>query len=454
MRVLYPHAPKRTSPVRLVLARTKGRCPVRIVGPARAACCSIDRGHTNYGRRKALEGTRPSGRASDVGRLFALAALAFWVFGLWVGSSAVLLADLSRSIGLSPGPLGVALFAGAAASMVSMWSLGWTADRFGRKAYLVVVACVFGLGTVGLVLAGSFAALVAVFVVLYSAAGLYDVGINAAAVDLERLSGRRLMSFLHALYAVGAVFGSLGSGALLSAGVGFRLVYLALLVPLAAVGIAFTRFPNPDGVRAGSSPEAVEEDGASRWGLYRSAPLLLVAAIAGLGFISEMVMERWSGIYLRDSLGLGALLGGSGVAVFFGAMALGRFGTGWAVTRLGNRRVLLGAGVLTACGMALALVTTLPALVIGGFLLVGLAISGMAPLAQSAAGDLFPQKAGAATSVVITFGSGGGLLAAPLVGGLAELTGLRAALGLVIVAGFAVFVLSTRLRVTKAGRAG
>ena len=385
----------------------------------------------------------------------ALAASAFGVFGIWAGSSAVLLADLSRSIGLSPGPLGVALFAGAAASMVSMWSLGWTADRLGRKAYLIVVTGAFGLGTVGLVLAGSFVALVAVFVVLYSAAGLYDVGINAAAVDLERLSGRRQMSFLHALYALGAVFGSLGTGAMLSADVGFRLVYLALLVPLAAVavGIVLTRFPNPDGVRTESSPEVVEE-GTSRWGLYRNAPLLLVAAIAGLGFVSEMVMERWSGIYLRDTLGLGALLGGSGVAVFFGAMALGRFGTGWAVTRLGNRRVLLGAGVLTTCGMALALVTTLPALIIGGFLLVGLAISGMAPLAQSAAGDLFPQRAGAATSVVITFSSGGGLLATPLVGGMAEVTGLRAALGLVVLAGLAVYVLSTRLRetTTKGGR--
>jgi hypothetical protein len=72
-------------------------------------------------------------------------------------------ADLSRSVGLSPGPLGVALFTGAAASMVSMRSLGWTADRFCRRAYLVVV-CAFGFGVSGLTLAGSFVALVAVFV--------------------------------------------------------------------------------------------------------------------------------------------------------------------------------------------------------------------------------------------------------------------------------------------------
>jgi MFS family permease len=368
----------------------------------------------------------------------------------------VLLADLSRSVGLSPGPLGVALFTGAAASMVSMWSLGWTADRFGRRAYLVAVVCVFGLGVSGLTLAGSFVALVAVFVVLYAATGLYDVGINAVAVDLERLSRRRLMSFLHALYAVGAVFGSLGAGALLSAGVGFRLVYLVLVVPLAAVavGVATTRFPDPGGV-GGTAPGGVgEAPAAGGRDLYRNVPLLLVAAVAGLGFVSEGVMETWSGIYLRDTLGLGALLGGSGVAVFFAAMALGRFGTGWAVTRLGNRRVLQGAGVLAAGGMALALVTTLPALVIGGFLLVGLAVSGMAPLAQSSAGGMFPKRAGAAVSVVITFGSGGGLLATPLVGGLAELTGLRSALGLVVLAGLAVFLLSTRLRetTTKGGR--
>jgi len=119
--------------------------------------------------------------------------------------------------------------------------------------------------------------------------------------------------------------------------------------------------------------------------------------------------------------------------------------------RLGNRRVLQGAGALAAGGMALALATTLPALVIGGFLMVGLAVSGMAPLAQSSAGDLFPTRAGAAVSVVITFGSGGGMLAAPLVGGLAELAGLRTALGLVVAAGLAVSLLS--LRRERGGRA-
>ena len=67
-------------------------------------------------------------------------------------------------MGLSLGPLGVALFTGAAGSMVSMWSLGWTADRFSRRAYPVAVVRAFGFGVSGLTLAGSFVALVAAFV--------------------------------------------------------------------------------------------------------------------------------------------------------------------------------------------------------------------------------------------------------------------------------------------------
>ena len=52
-----------------------------------------------------------------------------------------------------------------------------------------------------------------------------------------------------------------------------------------------------------------------------------------------------------------------------------------------------------------------------------------------------------------TFGYGGFLLGPPLVGGLAEVAGLRIALGVVTVAGLAIFVLSLRLREQKADTA-
>jgi MFS family permease len=156
-------------------------------------------------------------------------------------------------------------------------------------------------------------------------------------------------------------------------------------------------------------------------------------------------MGSWSGVYLRGTLELPALVGGAGVAVFFAAMALDRLATGVAVARLGNRRALLVAGLLTALGMSLALSTTRPALAVAGFLVVGIGVSGVVPLAYSAGGALAPGRAGAAVSVVTSFGYGGFLLRPVLVGGLAELLGLRAALGVVALCGLAIFALSARL---------
>jgi MFS family permease len=390
-----------------------------------------------------MPGWREATRSSNlaVRGLLAVELGAFGFFGLFWGTFAVLLADLSASLDLSPGPLGLALFVGAAASVLAMALLGWTADWLGRRAFLTIFGDVFGAGVAALAFAGSYAALLAALIVLYAASGLYDVGINAGAVDLERSSGRRFMAVLHASFSAGGVVGALSAGALLSAGVDYRRVYLMVLFPLVAVilAVATTRFPSNTG-----STERSDKVGLG--GIFRSLPLVLIAVIATLGLLSEGEMEHWSGVYLRITLGLSALVGGSGVAVFYGAMAAGRLGATWIITRFGNRRTLLGAGLLTAGGMGLALATREPVLVIAGFLLLWVALSAVVPIAFSVAGDLAPGRAGAAISMVTTLGYGGFLLGPVVVGGLAELLGLRVALGTIAVAGLLIFTLALRLR--------
>ena len=362
----------------------------------------------------------------------------FGFFGLFSGTFAVLLADLSGALDLSPGPLGFALFVGAAASILAMALLGWTADRLGRRVFLVATGVMMGAGIGALAFVGGYAALLAALIVLQAATGLYDVGINAAAVDLEQFTGRRFMAVLHAAFSAGGVAGALSAGALLSAGVDYRHVYLGSLLPLGAVilAVATTRFPPPR--------ESTDEAGGL--GLWQSLPLILIAVIATLALLSEGEMEHWSGIYLRQTLGLSALLGGSGVAVFYGAMAVGRLGAAFVIGRFGNWRTLQGAGLLAAGGMALALATREPLLVIAGFLVVGLALSAVVPITFSVAGDRAPERAGAAISVVTTLGYGGFLLGPVIVGGLAEVLGLRIALGVIMLSGLLIFAFSLRLK--------
>jgi MFS family permease len=393
-----------------------------------------------FGARVSEAGSE--GRVPQPGKL-ALPVLlgAFGTFGLFAGTFAVLLADLSRALDLSPGPLGFALFVGAAASILTMAFWGWTADRLGRPAFLMISGGVMGAGIAALAFAGGYAALLLALIVLHAASGLYDVGINAAAVDLEKATGRRFMAVLHAAFSAGGVVGALSAGALLSVGVDYRHVYLGVLLPLGAVilAVATIRLPPP-----GEPPD--NDDGEERPRFYRNLPLLLIAVIATLALLSEGEMEHWSGVYLRRTLGLSALLGGSGVAVFYGAMAVGRLGAAFVIARFGNRRTLRAAGLLAAGGMTLALATREPSLVIAGFLVVGLALSAVVPIAFSAAGDLAPERAGAAISVVTTLGYGGFLLGPVIVGGLAEVLGLRVALGVIAVSGLLIFTLALRLK--------
>ena len=377
--------------------------------------------------------------------LLAVELGAFGFFGFFWGNFAVLLADLSLALDLSPGPLGFALFAGAAASILAMAVLGRTSDRIGRRTFLVICASVFGTGIVGLALSDGYAVFLIVLMILYAAGGLYDVGINAAAIDLERAMGRRIMSYLHAAFSSGGAIGALSAGALLQIGVDYRLVYLGVLVPLVAVVAAFLniRFPRIE------QPADVEKTGTMA--LYRNMSLLLVAVIATLGLLAEGEMEHWSGVYLRQTLEMPALLGGSGVAVFYGAMAAGRLGAAGIIARFGDRRTLIGAGLMTAAGMALALITREPILVVAGFLMVGLALAAVVPIAFSLAGDLAPGRAAAAISAVTTLAYGGFLLGPVIVGGLAEVFGLRLALGTIALAGVSIFILSLRVKASRAG---
>lgn len=344
------------------------------------------------------------------------------------GCFAVLLADLSGVLGLSPGPLGVALFVGAAASILAMALLGRTSDRLGRRRFLVLPGAVFGAGIAGLAAANGYPALLAVLALLYASSGLYDVGINAAAVDLERAAGRRLMTALSR----SAPAGSWGRSrpARCSRPVGTTASSTSVSSCRSSrCSSRGGRDPLPRGRRVAGGRRR------GRRGGTRALPQRIFAARRGDRHFGAPIGGGDGALVRRVPAAVARAAGfprGSGIALFYGAMAAGRLGA--AAARLGERRTLLLAGLFAAGGHR-ALATREPILVVAGFLVVGLALSAVVPVAFSLAGDLAPRRAGAAISVVTTLGYGGFLLGPVIVGGLAELSGLRAALGTTAVAG-------------------
>jgi MFS family permease len=292
---------------------------------------------------------------------------------------------------------------------------------------------------VGLFWVNHYGAFIVLLLLMFGGSGVYDVGINAAAVGYEQIKHRRVMTYFHAAFSGGAAAGALTAGLLLGAGMPFRVLYV--LIALLLVGVAVLTWR---GRRFPENRATVSHVGASS--LYRNTGLLLLGSITGLGMLSEGTLESWSPIYLRDYLEMPPVLGASGVAVFHLAMFLGRLGAGPVVARFDRRMLLQTTGMMAVLGMTSALATEWPALILIGFLMVGLGLAIVVPIGFSLAGELAPGRAGEAISVVAILSYGGFLIGPALIGGLAQWLSLRWALVTVIAAGALIAGLSFRVR--------
>jgi MFS family permease len=240
--------------------------------------------------------------------------------------------------------------------------------------------------------------------------------------------------------------GALLTGAALAFGVDYRLLYPMEGAVMVVVMAAWLR-----GARQPIAHEPAE--GLVGAPIWRDRLLLVLGLAAALAFVIEGAMEAWSAIYFRSALGMPALVGASGVALFHGAMTVGRLANVGIQRRIGRRDALRLGGLLAAVGMAAALATDVPLIVLVAFGVVGLAVSGAAPIALSLAGDSRPGESGRASSAVTVVGYSGFLVGPALIGGVAELAGLRVGLGLVALAGLGIAAIGQGLNMQKAPRA-
>jgi len=106
---------------------------------------------------------------------------------------------------------------------------------------------------------------------------------------------------------------------------------------------------------------------------------------------------------------------------------------------------------VVAVGLGLALVSGWPAAALIGFGCVGLGLACGFPIALSAAGRVPGAVPATAFAAVTTVGYTGFLAGPPLIGFLAELTGLRAALGVVALLGGVIALLAPTVAPRPAG---
>lgn len=353
--------------------------------------------------------------------------VAFGAFGVWWGGWGALLPAVQRSAEVDDGRLGLALLLIGAGALGSMRVTGYLVDRYGGVVLPLSVVCL-ALAGIGPAFVAGVAPLAASMLLLGVASGAYDVAVNAEASRLETISARPLLSLAHAGFSFGVIFGSLGAGALRTAGVSLAGALIALGVVLAAVAAYLSS-------GATHRPVAPALEAARGWPWWRPPrPLAVLGVLLALAFLVESAWQTWSAVHLERDLQASAGLASVGPAVFGASAGIGRVLVHrWAVPGREAGLVALGAIVAAGASVAAALAPD-TALVIVAIAFAGLGTAAGAPLLLSLAGrSVSVHQAGAAVGTVTTLGYLGFVVAPAAVGGLAGATTLPVALAAVAV---------------------
>ncbi|SCK57576.1 MFS transporter [Streptomyces sp. WMMB 322] len=357
-------------------------------------------------------------------------ALDGFVFAGWV----VRIPDIKTQTGASPGALGLALLGVSAGGVVTMMLTGRLCHRFGNHAVTVASGALFSIGAALPPLTHSALSLGLVLLVFGAAYGGLNVAMNAAAVDLIAALGRPVMPGFHAAFSLGGMAGAgvggLVAGQLTPARHLLLLTVCGLLVTALAGRVLLTgraplgKAPAP----ASARPEAGTSDGSpARTGRTSGQRrlVLVLGLVALCTAYGEGALADWSALHLTEDLGAGPGTAAAGYSVFALAMTAGRLCGTWMLERLGRTRLLTAGGLTAGAGMLLGALAPQVPLVLTGFLITGLGLANLFPVAVARAGAVAGPGGVAAAS---TLGYGGMLIGPVAIGFLAEWFSLTAAL--------------------------
>ncbi|MFH9090535.1 MFS transporter [Streptomyces sp. NPDC017673] len=353
--------------------------------------------------------------------------LVFALLGLAGATWASRLPQIRGRMDLDAASVGFLLLLLAVGGLVALPLAGPFVARAGPRRAVTAVAVLVGAG-LGAVASGFVfwrPLLLTGLFVLGTATGFWDVAVSVHAASLERRLGRAMMPRFFAGFSLGTVTGAC-LGALMTAlrvPVGLHIGAVALLV--ASVTPAAVRHFLPRPVpTAPSSRAKARGSGPYAWRDPRTVALGLVASAFAP---AEGAGSNWISLAVIDRHHTTAAIGTLAYAAFLTAVTLGRWLGPLIVDRQGRPRALRAAACAACVGVAL--IATGPRLWTGfaGALLWGAGAALGFPLGLSAGSD-DPSHAAARVAVITSIGYCGFVCGPPLIGALADRTGLAPAL--------------------------
>jgi predicted MFS family arabinose efflux permease len=378
----------------------------------------------------------------SLGRARLSVAAAFALHAAVAGSLGPRLPAIKDQAGLSASGLGAALVGFAAGTFAGTRLAGWPVRRFGSRAVIRTGTPLLGVALLGPAAAGDLPWLALSLAALGLLSGLLDVAMNANGVSVERRVSRPILSGLHGLWSAGMLAGAGGAvvAAALHASPLRHFAVVAAVMGLASVPLLRDLLDRDEEAAIGA---AAEPDPArpGRWGGL-AMRVLALGAIGFAAFLGEGAIFDWSAVYLREELGTSPAVAAVGVAAFALGMTTSRLLGDRFSAAFGPVRVVRAGGLVAASALAFGLVVANPWTAVAGFVILGLGIAPVVPLAFSAAGHLGSGARRDELGWVVTMSYVGSIVGPAAIGLSTKLAGLRVSLGIPVLLALAITALA------------
>jgi hypothetical protein len=368
---------------------------------------------------------------------------AFLVFGSFLGAWAVAVFDIQKTFGISDAELGLVLAAGILLGAALNAVGGALTDRWGAGTALARALVIWSALLLAVAASPTLGMFAVAFTLAMAAGGFVDVVMNVLSAAALADRPGHLVRF-HGLFNGGCVLGAAVTGGALELGASWRVVWV--LIAVVGFGIAYmshsTRLPSPP---KGAHPSLLRALGS-----LRHEGLVILAIVFAASAMVEGGIATWGVLYLRRHLEVGVIAGVGAYVIGQMLATITRIAGGPTIGAFGIRRgIAIGAG-LSAFGIALEALTSVP--VLGGLGLV-LACVGITVVWPLLLADVNNEARHPALAIggVTAAGYLGMVAGPPIVGLLSGAFDLTA--GLMVLAATALFVAVTPAHVRPGNRA-
>ncbi|MEZ5751893.1 MAG: MFS transporter [Paracoccaceae bacterium] len=360
---------------------------------------------------------------------------AFAAIGVVWGAFMACMPDLKDGLGVTDGAMGGLLLWGSVVAIVAM-GLAPRLERVLGQWSLPIATALMGLAMMLPAQMPGPLFFVLALMAMGCSSGLTEVYMNARVGALEAQHGHSMMSVNHGAYSLAYALAAALVGVARASGVSASAILsVAGLVVLVLALASFERL-----VRRfrGARGQARSKGG-------RIA--LLVGGLTLIAFLSENATETWSALYIERDLGAAAGAGSFAPALVGLTMGFARIAGQGLAGRVGDTTLLIGGLVTGGAGALIVALAPGVAVAYAGFFVLGAGLALVVPTAFSIAGRLStPETRTAVIARATMFGYGGFFLGPPLLGFVAQISGLRFSYGLVAALSLAGVFLALRLR--------